>query len=66
MDLPTPEEQAAVKAERMRDLRIRHYTLELDKVAAMATAGDDLPVVIARLETMQEQCAAAYDALKHV
>lgn len=66
MDLPTSEEQDAILAERLRDLRMRHYTLELDLIAARASGAADTPAVVARLVELQKQIESAYDALKKV
>ena len=64
MELPTPEEQDVVLKVKLRDLRVRHYAIELDKVAARATGADDVAVAVARLTEQQKHIELAYDALK--
>ena len=65
MDEPTTEEKAQLLEARLRDLRNRHYVLELDKIAAQATDAADTPSVIARIEELQLHTQRAYEALKN-
>jgi len=51
---------------RLQDLRLQHYTLELDKVAARAAGADDSEIVVMRLELLQRQVENAYKALMMV
>jgi hypothetical protein len=63
MDQPNPTEQSSVVEARLQDLRLQHYRLELDKIAARASAADDSEIVVMRLEMLQQQVERAYQAL---
>jgi hypothetical protein len=66
MDEPTAEEKNAVLTQRLRELRVKHYLLDLDKVAAMATSADDAAEVVAQIEAAQANIDKAYEALKEM
>lgn len=66
IDRPTATEQLSVVEARLQDLRLQHYTLELDKVAARAAGADDSEIVVLRLELLQRQVENAYKALMMV
>jgi hypothetical protein len=66
MDKPNTTEQLSVVESRLQDLRLKFYTLELDKIAAQAAAADDAEIVVMRIELLQRQTQAAYVALKAV
>jgi len=66
IDRPTATEQLSVVEARLQDLRLQHYTLELDKVAARAAGADDSEIVVMRLELLQRQVENAYKALMMV
>lgn len=66
MDKPNTTEQLSVVESRLQDLRLKFYTLELDKIAAQAAAADDAEIIVMRIELLQRQTQAAYVALKAV
>jgi len=66
MDKPNTTEQLSVVEARLQDLRLQHYTLELDKTAARASGADDAEIIVARLEMLQRRTEQAYAALKMV
>ena len=66
IDRPSTTEQLSVVEARLQDLRLQHYTLELDKVAARAAGADDSEIVVMRLELLQRQVENAYKALMMV